>query len=147
MVTPGDPNGAVVVFDSNKNIVQDPGIVDMNPVGIAVNPNGQKVYVACQNGDNHKSVVSIINTDTYAVSSLLIPGGIDPNNGAERIVNDANGIAVSPQSDKVYVTKTTEGLVDIIDEKEHTIIYSKYPISNKWNRNIFKTLWPIYRSE
>ena len=83
------------------------------PVGIAVNPIYHRAYVTCHVGYNKASSVSTINTDTYTVSSLSIdslPGK------PTQITEDAMGIAVSPQGDKVYVTKNVDGTLVIIDE-------------------------------
>ncbi len=55
------------------------------PVGVAVTPNGSKVYVA-NNGDD---TVSVISTATYTVTTI-IPVGVEPT-----------GLAVTPDGNKV----------------------------------------------
>ena len=75
-----------------------------NPIGVAVSPDGSKVYVA-----NHKSdAVSVIDTSTNNVTSTVNVG------------YGPWGVAVSPDGSKVYVTNA-EGTVSIISTAENNV--------------------------
>jgi YVTN family beta-propeller protein len=86
------------------------------PNGVAVSPNGSKVYVA-----NYSGNVSVIDAATNTVSTT-IPVGANPN-----------GVAVSPDGSKVYVTNVDSNNVSVIDAATNavstTILVGSGPIA------------------
>jgi len=82
------------------------------PVGVAVNPNGSKVYVA-NNGDDTVSAISTA-TDTVTTS---IPVGVEPT-----------GLAVNPDGNKVYVANSVSNNVWVIATATDTVIGSPIPV-------------------
>ncbi len=80
------------------------------PGGVAVSPDGSKVYVA----NIESNTVSVIDTATNTITTT-IPVGSFPES-----------VAVSPDGSKVYVTNgtsgTTPGTVSVIDTATNTVI-------------------------
>jgi YVTN family beta-propeller protein len=109
-LNPGGPSsvaGAVSVIDTATNTVVTAlpgpsGEAGIAPFGVAVTPDGSKVYVA----NRFSNSISVINTATNALAATIpIPlGGGDPI-----------GVAVAPDGSKVYVTIAAAGLVAVID--------------------------------
>ena len=133
--------------------------IDVNtfPVGIAVNPNTKKVYVA----NEYSNTVSVIDTDTDKVVNTISvdvsPYGIDinPLNNRVYVTNRGSntvsvidgsidtklldisvgkspvGIAVNPSANWVYVTNLEDGTVSSIDgisnEVKMTLPVGKIP--------------------
>lgn len=85
-----------------------------NPFGVAVNPDGTKVYV----GQNTTSVgtVSVVDTATNTVVGAPIPVG-----------NSPSGVAVTQDGTKVYVASISpgstggNGIVSVIDTGTNTV--------------------------
>jgi len=73
----------------------------LNPIGINISPDGSKVYVTNQNGDN----VSVMTTATNTISATV---GV----GASSV---PTGICVSPDGNKVYVACENSNNVKVID--------------------------------
>jgi S-layer protein (TIGR01567 family) len=63
-------NGTVSVIDTDSNRVQTTVTVELGPQGVAVTPDGKKVYVANQNDNN----ISVIDTDTNKVTATIPVG-------------------------------------------------------------------------
>ena len=75
------------------------------PVGLAVTPDGQYVYVANSDDDT----VSIIDTETHTVTDILNVG------------DGPWGVAVGAQGDYVYVTNHFSDTVTVIETSNNTI--------------------------
>jgi YVTN family beta-propeller protein len=78
-----------------------------NPFGVAVNPEGTKVYVT--NNDEYFSTVSVIDTATNRITTT-IPVGSDPM-----------GVAVTPDGKKLYVAINLYNTVSVIDTATNTV--------------------------
>ncbi|MGB9939582.1 PGF-pre-PGF domain-containing protein [Methanosarcina sp.] len=91
-------NGTVSVIDTATNNVTATVPVGQSPGGVAVTPDGKKVYVA-----NSDPTVSIIDTATNTVTATINVG------------NRPYGVAVNPAGTKVYVTNPDSGMVSLID--------------------------------
>jgi YVTN family beta-propeller protein len=124
--------------------------IDVNtfPVGIAVNPNTKKVYVA----NEYSNTVSVLDTETDKVKSTIkvgvFPYGIDINplnnrvyvtNRGSNTVSVIDGsinskldditvgkspvdIAVNPSANWIYVTNLDDGTVSVIDGITNRVI-------------------------
>jgi YVTN family beta-propeller protein len=91
----------VTVIDTTTNKVVTTIDVGLAPAGVAVTPDGGKVYVA---NEAVKGTVSVIDTATNAVSATVEVG------------SNPVGIAVKPDGSKVYVAnKGRHGTVSVID--------------------------------
>jgi YVTN family beta-propeller protein len=112
------PNGEtyVAIQDVNAVVAINPALgidasyVVASPTGIAVSPDGTKVYVTNEGGSN---TVSVIDTTANAVTAT-IPVGDTPA-----------GVAVSPDGSKVYVANqgfsTPGNTVSVIDTTTNTV--------------------------
>ena len=78
--------------------------VGTNPFGVAITPDGTKVYVA----NEYDGTVSVINTTTNTVTST-VPVGFIPM-----------GVAVTPDGTKVYVTNWNDSTVSVISTTNNT---------------------------
>jgi YVTN family beta-propeller protein len=87
------------------------------PSGVAVTPDGSKVYVAT--GDIPSSHVSVINTATNAVIGRVGPV---PRSGIPM------GVAVTPDGKKVYVTNLGDNTVSVISTATNAVIGSPIPV-------------------
>jgi YVTN family beta-propeller protein len=146
--------GSDIANDSNRrDIIENPyssiprdlpnSGIDVNtfPVGIAVNPNTDKVYVA----NEFSNTVSVIDTETDKVKSTInagdFPYGMDTNplNNRVYVTNRGSntvsvidgstdsklldipvgkspvGIAVNPTANWIYVTNLDDGTLSVID--------------------------------
>jgi YVTN family beta-propeller protein len=118
------------------------------PVGIAVNPNTKKVYVA----NEYSNTVSVIDTETDKVQATIhvgsFPYGIDTNplNNRVYVTNRGSntvsvidgsidtklldlpvgkspvGIAVNPSTNLIYVTNFEDGTLSVIDDITNEVI-------------------------
>ena len=97
---------SVHVIDTATNTVTDTVPVWSFPKGIAVRPDGKKVYVTNSWNDN----VSVIDTAINTVTAT-IPVGRFPE-----------GIAINPTGTKVYVTNSLDDNVSIINTSTNDVI-------------------------
>src|SRR5262249_35044704 len=112
----------VSVIDTATNmVIGSPIHVGLSPYGLAVTPNGNKVYVA--NSSGIANTVSVIDTSTSTVSAT-IPVGTLPT-----------GVAVTPDGGKVYVANYQSNTVSVIDAAADTVIGSPIPVGT--NPNVF----------
>jgi YVTN family beta-propeller protein len=72
--------------------------------GVAVNPEGTKVYVA-----NSGGTLFVIDSSTNTVTSTVSVG------------EEPDGISISPEGTKVYVANTFDGTVSVIDTATNTV--------------------------
>jgi YVTN family beta-propeller protein len=108
-------SNTVSVIDTATNTVIATVSVGGGPFGVAVTPDGSKVYVT--NGDN---TVSVIATATNTVIGSPIPVGREPF-----------GVAVTPDGSKVYVTISIDNTVSVIDTATDTVIGSPIPVGRQ----------------
>ena len=124
--------------------------IDVNtfPVGIAVNPNTKKVYVA----NEYSNTVSVLDTETDKVKSSIkvgvFPYGIDinPLNNRVYVTNRGSntvsvidgsinskladiavgkspvGVVVNPSANWIYVTNLNDGTISVIDGITNEVI-------------------------
>jgi YVTN family beta-propeller protein len=124
--------------------------IDVNtfPVGIAVNPNTKKVYVA----NEYSNTISVLDTETDMVKSSIkvgiFPYGIDinPLNNRVYVTNRGSntvsvidgsidskladiavgkspvGVVVNPSANWIYVTNLNDGTVSVIDGITNEVI-------------------------
>jgi YVTN family beta-propeller protein len=97
--------GTVSVIDTATDTVIATVNVGEQPVGVAVNPQGTRVYVA--NLDNHN--ISVIDTAINTVIATVNVG------------NTPSGVAVNPQGTKVYVTNNGDNTVSVIDTATNNV--------------------------
>jgi YVTN family beta-propeller protein len=105
-ITDANPNSnSVSVIDAATNTVTATIAVGSSPIGVAVSPAGNKVYVA-NGGSNTMSVIAAATNKVTAT----IPVGSAPE-----------GVAVSPDGTKVYVTNEVDNSVSVIDTATNTV--------------------------
>jgi YVTN family beta-propeller protein len=108
-------DGTVSVIDTATNtVVGSPITVGANPFGVAVTPDGSKVYVA-----NSDSTVSVIATATNTVVGSPITVGFFPV-----------GVAVTPDGSKVYVANSGSNTVSVIATATNTVVGSPITVGN-----------------
>lgn len=97
--------------DNNNNLGNiniNSGIrVDSYPVGVAVNPSTNKIYVA----NELSNTVSIIDGSTDKVDATTIKVGKSPY-----------GIGVNPLNNRIYVSNRDSGTVSVIDGSTNILI-------------------------
>ncbi len=104
---PRYPYGNVAVIDTSSHTVTEMIQVGGDrPYGVAVAPDGRRVYVTIT-GDN---IVSVIDTTLMTVTAS-VPVGQMPK-----------GVAISPGGSVVYVTNSGDGSVSVIDTVANTVI-------------------------
>ncbi len=74
--------------------------------GIAVSPDGSKVYV-CKNGNG---TVAVVNTATNTLLTTITVG------------SSPSGVVVSPDGSRVYVTNQSSGTVSVINTVSNTVV-------------------------
>lgn len=93
-------NTVSVINTTNHSVVTT--ITGFNgPDGVAMTPNGQKVYVA--NGGATPGTVSVIRTSRNRIRRTIMVG------------NNPTGVTVSPDGQHVYVTNQNDGTLSVID--------------------------------
>ena len=136
-------------FTSSPTSLSNSGIdVNTFPVGVAVNPNTKKVYVA----NEYSNTVSVLDTETDKVKSSIkvgiFPYGIDinPLNNRVYVTNRGSntvsvidgsinskladitvgkspvGVVVNPSANWIYVTNLNDGTVSVIDGITNEVI-------------------------
>jgi YVTN family beta-propeller protein len=114
------PNGLsndVSVINTTSNTVTATIPVGLEPWGVAVSPDGSKVYITNENSNFVPGTVSVIDTATNMVTAT-IPVGQAPE-----------GIAVTPDGRKVYVANISSNTVSVIDTATNTVT-AAIPVSN-----------------
>jgi YVTN family beta-propeller protein len=105
-----------VIDTATNTVVGSPITVGTNPQGVAVTPDGSKVYVA-NNGIT--GTVSVIDTATNTVVGSPIPVNFGPL-----------GVAVTPDGSKVCVAKEGSESVSVIDTATNTVVGSPITVGN-----------------
>jgi YVTN family beta-propeller protein/autotransporter-associated beta strand protein len=77
-----------------------------NPVGVAVSPDGTRVYVVNVAGNS----VSVIDTGTNAVTATINVGRVPV------------GVALSPDGTRAYVTNSDDNTVSVINTSTNTVV-------------------------
>jgi YVTN family beta-propeller protein len=98
----------VSVIDTATNTVTATIAVGAGPLGVAVSPDGSKVYIT--NDNDNPGTVSVIDTATNTVTAT-IPVGVAPV-----------GVAVSLDGSMVYVANFGSGTVSVITTATNTVI-------------------------
>jgi YVTN family beta-propeller protein len=83
------------------------GIISCAPAGLAVSPDGARVYVAhliASGNTGSTGAISVIDTVNNSVAAILPIGPFDPR-----------GIAVNPQGDRIYVANSPLNSVLVIN--------------------------------
>jgi YVTN family beta-propeller protein len=104
-----------VIDTATNTVVGSPITVGIEPWGVAVTPDGSKVYVTDLSSNN----VSVIDTATNTVVGSPIPVGSQPY-----------GVAVTPDGSKVYVANVGEDTVSVIDTATNTVVGSPITVSS-----------------
>jgi YVTN family beta-propeller protein len=104
-VSDGYSGSSVSVIDTSTDVVIATIQVGAFPFGVAVSPDGTKVYVA-NLGDGTVSVIDIATNVVTATVQVEYPFGV----------------AVTPDGTKVYVTSAASGIVSVIDTATDTVI-------------------------
>ena len=114
-ITNYDSNN-ISVIDTTTNKVIDTVNVGSFPLGVAVNPDGKRVYVTNSGGDstNFTGTISVIDTTTNTVAITINVG------------NNSLGVAVNPDGTKLYVVNSNiypdvEGNISVIDTATNNV--------------------------
>jgi YVTN family beta-propeller protein len=99
--------GIVSVIDTATNAVSATIPVVGNPIGVAVSPDGSRVYVT---NNRSPGTVLVIDTTSNAVTAT-VPGGSFPF-----------GVAVTPDGGKVYFTNEGSNTASVIDTATDAVI-------------------------
>ncbi|KQY02941.1 hypothetical protein ASD37_25680 [Mycobacterium sp. Root135] len=86
------------------------------PEGVAISPDGSRVYVA---HSSHNGAVTVIDTATNTVTAT-IPVGDGPI-----------GVAISPNGSRLYVSNTVDGTVSVINTATNTVIGKAIAVGSK----------------
>jgi len=153
----------LTVIDGATNSIIAVAPIDYNPWGVAVNPNTNRIYVVNTYSDYS---ISAIDGDTHAVLARIpvsaVPLEVAVNAITNRIyvassaqvsVIDGNtnaviatvpmeawyGIAVNPNTNRIYVTNYLQSKVSVIDGDTHNVIavvpLTNYPMGVAVNPN------------
>jgi RHS repeat-associated protein len=102
-VTQSSGHSVSVINTATQSVISTIS-VGTSPNGVAVSPDGTRVYVALSS-----SIVSVINTSTNSVVANVTVG------------NGPFGVAVSPDNSTVYVTNSTDGTVSVINASTNMV--------------------------
>jgi YVTN family beta-propeller protein len=105
-----------VIATATNTVVGSPITVGLVPFGVAVTPDGSKVYVANQGSNN----VSVIATATNTVVGSPITVGLVPF-----------GVAVTPDGSKVYVANQFSNTVSVIATATNTVVGSPITVGKQ----------------
>jgi YVTN family beta-propeller protein len=101
-------NTVSVISTATNTVIGSPITVGTGPLGVAVTPDGSKVYVTSNFLDRQPNL-SVIDTATNAVSTTIT--------GIDRPV----GVAVTPDGRKVYVADEVANSVAVIDTATNAV--------------------------
>ncbi len=103
-------SNTVSVINTENNNLTATVPVGINPLGVAVSPDGNKVYVTNANYDR-KGTISVIDTAVNKVTDTIDVGD----------KYSPCGIAVTPDGEKLYVANRDINAVSVIDTATNTI--------------------------
>jgi YVTN family beta-propeller protein len=107
-------SGTVSVIDTRTNQVAKTIDVGLHPCGMALNPNGSRLYVTNANSDT----VSVIDTANDIVSKAVRVSVNTTKVGQTKIPvlgSSPNAVAVSPDGRTLYVANATDNAIAVID--------------------------------
>lgn len=93
------------VIDTSSNTVVATVAVEDSPVGVAVTPDGTRVYVA----NSQSSAVSVVDTSTNSVVATV------------KVGNGPSGIAITPDGTRAYVANSNASSVSVIETSNNTV--------------------------
>ena len=99
------------VIDTVTNTVVKTIEVGLHPVGMALSPRGDRVYVTNANSDT----VSVINTATDTVTKTLNVGLMDRAGSTPVLGSSPNAVIVSPDGRTLYVANASQNAVAVVD--------------------------------
>ncbi|HJT09865.1 MAG TPA: YncE family protein, partial [Candidatus Nitrosotalea sp.] len=110
-----NPNGTLYVIDGNSNTKIAQSQAGMNPFGIAVDSDTNRIYILNRNIHHvnlawQNSTVSVIDGNNYT-KITEIEVGLDPH-----------GLDINPNTHRVYVTSYMGGTVSVIDGISNKVI-------------------------
>ncbi len=141
-------SGEVSVIDTARNEITAILEVGENPLGVAVTPDGSKVYVTNAFSDNVYVIDTATNTITdtvdvgdYPLGVAVVPDGTrvyvanSDSNGTVSVIDTATnnviatvnvgswprGVAVTPDGNQVYVSGSYDGNVYVINTANNTV--------------------------
>jgi YVTN family beta-propeller protein len=117
-VTNVNDNTVSVIDTATNTVVGLPIAVGSGPIGVAVTPDGTKVYVA----NNGSANVSVIHTATKDPASKSVVKTVP-------VGNFPTGVAVTPDGTKVYVANMTDNTVSVIHRPGNTVV-ATIPVGN-----------------
>jgi len=114
-------SGTVSVIDTATNAVVKHIEVGLHPVGMALSPSGDRVYVTNANSDT----VSVINTETDAVTKTLNVGLVGSGIGKAAVLGSSpNAVTVSPNGRTLYVANASQNAVAVVDPYKRRSSYA-----------------------
>jgi YVTN family beta-propeller protein len=125
-------SSTVSVIDTATNNVTGSVPTGSHPAGVAVNPEGTKVYVANFYGENYESALS---EQIVTKKSELTKEHVATGEGTVSVIDTATntliatvpvesypiGVAVNPAGTKVYVTNRGSNIISVIDAATNTV--------------------------
>jgi len=105
-----------VISTATDTVIAPPIPVGSLPWGVAVTPDGSKVYVV----NLIDGTVSVVSTATDTVIGPPIPVGSAPE-----------GVAVTPDGSKLYVASLGVGTVSVVSTATNTVIGPAIPVGSE----------------
>ena len=103
-------SGTVSVIDTVSNTVVKSIDVGLHPTGMALSPDGSRLYVTNANSDT----VSVIDTASDSVAKTIHVGQLGP--GRQPILGSSpNAVTVSPDGHTLYVANASENAIAVVD--------------------------------